>query len=165
MKAARMLVTSLVAIAAAWGMYRLVWIPFRCDAEVRRAMVQSDYASRVADDYNAVLAARENVKVLLACSERCPWHVRSLFTAAWNLRLLRRYDDAIAAYRQALEYDRRPELYAELGNAYLESGNEKAAMEALLQAGRFDRFVLKRVVRADVRERVAKQLESEKHRQ
>ena len=162
MKIVRILTVALVAVVAAFGIYRLAWIPFRCDLQAKRAMVQTDYATRVADEYNAVLAARENLRILVACTERCPWDVRSLFAAAWNLRILKRYDDAIAMYQQALKYDRRPELYAELGNAYLEAGNEEAAMQALLQAGRFDRFVLRtHMVREDMKERVEKQLESE----
>ena len=166
MKAARILVTSLVGIAAAFGIYRLAWLPFRCEIEMKRAMVQTDYATRVAAEYNAVLAARENLRTLLACSEHCPWDVRSHFAAAWNLRILKRYDDAIAEYQQALKYDRRPELYSELGNAYLEAGKEDAAMQAFLQAGRFDRYVLgERLTRPDIKERILNQLESEKQTQ
>jgi tetratricopeptide (TPR) repeat protein len=165
MKAVRILVTSLVALAVAVGIYRLAWLPFRCDLEAKRAMVQTDYATRVADEYNAVIAARENLAMLAACTEHCPWDVRGLFAAAWNLRILKRYEHAIATYQEALKYDRRPEVYAELGNAHLEAGNETAAMEALLQAARFDRFVLTRVARPDIKERIEKQLESEKQTQ
>lgn len=162
MKIARVLAVAVAAVLAGWGFYRLAWVPFRCNIQAKRAMAQTDYATRVADEYNAVLAARENLRLLRGCTEKCPWDVRSLFAEAWNLRILKRYDDAIETYQQALRYDRRPELYVELGNAYLEAGNEAAGVDALLQAGRFDSFVLARVDRVDIRDRVMKQLESEK---
>lgn len=165
MKSLRILAVTVAGLLASWGIYRLAWIPFRCNLDLQQALLQTEYAARSSDGYNATVAARANLGILLPCAQLCPWDVRARFIAAWNLRILGRHGHAIELYEQALKYDRRPEIYVELGNAQMEAGHEEAAFRSLLQAGRFDRFSLTRVDRADVRARVETTLESESKRE
>lgn len=64
---------------------------------------------------------------------------------------------AIAEYQHALEIDRRPEIYFQLGLAQLEAGDRPAAMESLVRACAFDPARLADIYDVEIR-RETKQL-------
>lgn len=58
---------------------------------------------------------------------------------------------AIAEYQHALEIDRRPEIYFQLGLAQLEAGDRPAALESLVRACAFDPARLTDIYDAEIR--------------
>ncbi|HMC22643.1 MAG TPA: hypothetical protein VKL19_12400, partial [Thermoanaerobaculia bacterium] len=79
----------------------------------------------------ALMARRVNAE-LIPCIEHCPAAVNAYMIAAANYAVLHRIPEAIVMYERALRYDRRPEIYFELGMAYLEVGQRDRAISALL---------------------------------
>ena len=65
-----------------------------------------------------------------------------LMMRAANDRVLGNYEEARATYQEALRYDRRPELYYELGTTDLQLGRRDEGLDALYQAVLFSRNYL-----------------------
>ena len=77
---------------------------------------------------------------------------------AENLRVLGRHIEAVAAYRRALRFERRPEIYLQLGLTQVEAGQEKEAFIHLLKAVSFDSRLLSAVPFLEIRSRLEKEL-------
>ncbi|HWW62875.1 MAG TPA: tetratricopeptide repeat protein, partial [Thermoanaerobaculia bacterium] len=74
---------------------------------------------------------------VLTCIEHVPANLNLYMIVAANYRVLGRYEDAIAMYRAALRYDRRPELYLNIGECYLALGNTEEAQRYLVATALF----------------------------
>jgi tetratricopeptide (TPR) repeat protein len=83
-----------------------------------------------------------------------PTSVDCRFILGSNLRLLFRHDEAVRVYREALDYDRRPELYLNLGMALVEAGRTEEAMEPLVLAGVFEPMYIPQIYPDEIRMRV-----------
>ena len=81
--------------------------------------------------------ARLNLERLAPCLPRCT-NVNRLMVAAANERILNHPEQAIAYYQQAMRYDRRPELYFNLGEAQAEAGRNQEAIQNLFTACLFN---------------------------
>ena len=81
--------------------------------------------------------ARANLDRLAPCLTHCT-DVNRLMIAAANERLLHQPVAAIAYYEQAMQYDRRPELYLNLGAAQAEAGRNPEAIANMVTAGIFN---------------------------
>ena len=89
--------------------------------------------------------ARLNLERLAPCLPRCT-DVNRLMVAAANERILNHPEEAIAYYQQAMQYDRRPELYLNLGEAQAEAGRNQEAIDNLFMACLFNPELLPSVV-------------------
>ena len=129
-----------VGIAAALLAWRIAWQPWQCN--VTRKTIQartSQTYDYVVDTFRASINARSNLTALDPCLKAVPDDVGLYMLAAANDRLIGRFDDAATMYRKALQYDRRPELYYNLGLMELAMNQHQAAVADLVTAVCFSR--------------------------
>jgi tetratricopeptide (TPR) repeat protein len=96
----------------------------------------------VVDPFRTSQSARANLTVIELCLKAVPDDVALYMLAAANDRLIGRSDEAASMYRKALQYDRRPELYYNLGIVELELNQRHEAIGDLLAAVCFSRTYL-----------------------
>lgn len=135
-KLTSMAVRVIVALLATVSLYRLCWIPYRCNRYAKTAEALTVRAEN-AGVIEASSLARRNVDLLNTSLERCACDVRLLVLLAVNYRLLDNPRDAITAYERALRLDKRPEIYFELGLTQLSLGDRTGAIVNLTKAARF----------------------------
>lgn len=82
-------------------------------------------------------AVRRNLDDVVECLAVDPLNVNLYMIAGANDRAIKRFDDAAVAYRRALTYDRRPELYLNLGQTLIAANRREEGMKMLLTAARF----------------------------
>lgn len=114
--------------------------PLHCNTIVKQQEAAAQLAldsGRPVNPQTIALRARTNLDVINAAIRTCPREVGLYMVAAVNYRLIQRPQDAIRMYEAALTYDRRPEIYLQLGNTHAEAGNRDAALANLLLALRF----------------------------
>jgi hypothetical protein len=137
-KAVRWLATLVIWSAAIAGIAYVVVKPWGCnliEGEVQRA---TDRMTRmVVDQATLVPYARRNIARMTPCLA-CSGDVNRAMVYAANLRFMGRQQEAIAVYRDALRYDRRPELYLNLGQTLLDVGDETEGMRTLITACKYD---------------------------
>src|SRR5262249_30505601 len=105
----------LMAAAAAVAVYRLAYLPWRADVE-RKKLEDITVALWEPRPAFAAVRARENIAAARAYLDRRGIHNTGLYmAAAANYRIVEDYDNAAGMYRTALRYDRRPEIYYNLG--------------------------------------------------
>ncbi len=124
-------------------------------------------AAYQAYDFSAVApGARRNLMEARECLAQDPMNVNLHMIAGANYRILGRFDEAAAEYREALRYDRRPELYLNLGQTLIAANRHEQGVQALVAAARFygDEGMIDYVM-ADVpeREEVKRRLRAERH--
>jgi tetratricopeptide (TPR) repeat protein len=125
-----------VAVVAGLTLYRFVWLPLQCNYVEGRLRGTTE---AVLDEppMRQHIRARAN----LAEIERLPLHCRrgaeTQMVIAANYRILGRYDDAIAAYISALDVEKRPEIYLQLGLTQIQDGRTGEAIRNLATAVRF----------------------------
>ena len=155
----RFLPVAIVAAIAAWAIVRLAVDPLRCDLALRETIARTALAEAAPSEYETVVLVRENLERLAPWRERCPWSDEVHFTIASNLSLIKRYDDAVDEFREALKYDQRPEYYIALGLALVDAGRDDEAVDAFTTAARFNvALVARHVVREDLRDRIGAKL-------
>ncbi|MGZ8833584.1 MAG: hypothetical protein ACXW19_10380 [Thermoanaerobaculia bacterium] len=111
--------------------------PLMCGiAEKRLERITLRLAHRP-DSYALRRQAAANLDAAVACIRVQPDNVNLYMIAAANCRLLGQPRQAIGFYEQALHYDRRRELFANLGNVQSEIGMKNEAIENLTRAAIF----------------------------
>lgn len=158
MTAARRLIALAVFATGVYAFHVFCFLPYRCNR------VKNAYILPTEDAYNHMgtpegsLTAQRNLGVLLQCMRPFCRDVSLEMITAANYRVLGRYDESIRLYREALQLDRRPELYANLASAEASAGDREAARKDLLQAGLFSPLALRSVEDGLLREEVMAQL-------
>lgn len=134
MKIVRWLATVATWSATIAALAYFVVKPQQCnwlEGEIQRS---TDHITRLPADQTIVVPiARQNVARLMTCMS-CADDVNRAMVLAANLRFMDRGPEAIAVYRDALRYDRRPELYLNLGQTLLDLGDEEEGMRVLTTA-------------------------------
>ncbi|HEV8433472.1 MAG TPA: O-antigen ligase family protein [Thermoanaerobaculia bacterium] len=131
---------AIVAIAAsAWIALRFAYDPFVAEGKKLQLETRTEGVLAMGDPFRSAQVARENLATIGRYLPKRPGDVDYLMLRAANDRVLGNYDDARDSYLQALRYDRRPELYAELGLTELRMGRRQEALDALFQAVLFSR--------------------------
>jgi tetratricopeptide (TPR) repeat protein len=135
--------TILVAIGGALLAWRLAWQPWQCNIAKKEIEARTNMAyDVVVDTFRVSRMARTNMAALEPCLAAMPTDVSLYMLAAANDRLVGRVDEAATMYRKALQYDRRPELYYNLGLMELALKQRGPAVADLLTAVRFSRQYL-----------------------
>jgi tetratricopeptide (TPR) repeat protein len=126
-----------IAVAAVWGAAIAAIVPaavkpLRCndvelDVERRTDALEQSARSPV----YVSSTAREHLERLRDCLSSS---VNCRMLAARNARLLHDYPAAVSYYRDAMRYDRRPEIYLGLGLAEVEAGEHQAGVRDLVTA-------------------------------
>jgi len=136
-------VVAIVAIGGAvWITLRFAYDPFTCERKKLQIKARTEEVLGMGDPFRSAPIARENLAALGECVSKRPGDADFLMMRAANDRVLGNYEEARASYQQALRYDRRPELYAELGVTDLQMGRRDEALDALFQAVLFSRIYL-----------------------
>src|ERR1019366_4501766 len=144
-----------VVIGAAFLISRIALKPWQCNLTEKEIQVRTSLTyDSVADPIQTSRYAHENLAALEPCIEVSPHDIALYMLAAANQRLIGRDADAATMYRRALQYDRRPELYYNLGVVELQLHQRDAAIADLLTAVSFSRAYL-RDLPADVQAEVS----------
>lgn len=131
----------LVCVALAVGVRLLIWVPYQCDLLEARLLARTQRTLQ-REQYLAARIARQTVDEVQPCLCATRESVNMYMIDAANERLLNRWGAAEHMYRQALEYDHRPEIYLNLGVVQFQQGHQREALQNLYLAGRFQRSLL-----------------------
>jgi hypothetical protein len=130
---------ALVIGGAAWIALRFAYDPLFSETKKLQLQARTESAMRAGEAFTSAPIARENLATIAGLLPKRPGDIDLLMMRAANDRILGNFDDARAAYQEALRYERRPELYYELGCVDLQLGHRDEALEALYQAALFSR--------------------------
>jgi hypothetical protein len=134
----RILLATLMGTASLIAAYRVAWREYRCNlalARVKSIMEHRDVRS----DFVTALVARDNQALLDEDCARCrTQRVEFLLLKGTNEVLVHQYGSAIGTYRGALEFDRRPEIYLDIGLTELDRGSYQEALRNLISACEFN---------------------------
>ncbi len=144
-----------VVIGAALLIRRIALQRWQCNLTEKEIQTRTSLTyDSVADPIQTSRNAHDNLAALEPCLDAAPNNIALYMLAAANQRLIGRDADAAAMYRRALRYDRRPELYYNLGVVELQLHQRDAAIADLLTAVSFSRAYL-RDLPADVQAEVS----------
>ena len=116
MRAVRLIAAVAVLLVTGWFLHRFCYLRYVChQTEIRVQQATTELVTERGSLFSRTQAARQNAEEIRECTKSFPWIVNLHMIEAANLRLLGRDREAIAAYEAALRYDRRPELYHNLG--------------------------------------------------
>lgn len=152
----RILIVLLAAFACGWAIVRWSIDPMRCNAAVTKLTRRTNAVETIANDYERIARARRNLEELRAL--RCPLDVRVPMLIGTNEEYLGQYDDAVAAYRDALRVDRRPEIYVAIADARLLQGNIDEAVENYVTAAQFNPFIIENIMSDEISRRVKERI-------
>jgi len=129
----RLLSVAVVA-ASAMAIHFFCVKPLMCGIAEKRLERSTLRLARQPDSYAVRRQAAANLDSVVACIHVQPDNVNLYMIAAANCRLLAQPHQAIDFYEQALQYDRRREIFANLGNVQSEIGMKNEAIENLTRA-------------------------------
>lgn len=139
-------VAALIAIAAiagaVWIALRFAYDPLVSEAKKLQVQARTEEAMNLGEPFRSAPVARDNLSTIAQYLAKRPGDVDYLMMRAANQRVLGDFEDARATYQEALRYDRRPELYYELGSTDLRLGRRDEGVDALFQAALFSRTYL-----------------------
>jgi hypothetical protein len=133
---------ALVAIGgvAAFSIWRLCWLPYACNRVKAVAALQLHRITSAATTVEGTRRLRAASEQVERCLRRTPHDVDLNMEAAACDRLLGLNSEAEAHYAAALQVDRRPEIYLEMGSVQYESGHRAAAIYSFGRALSFATF-------------------------
>lgn len=137
MQPIRWLAACVVAALAAHAVYRLAWQPFRCNIVKNRVQRVAFGIFDLPNSPTVARKARQAIADIQPCVAACPTDVDMYMTLAMNDRVIGRLQHAADMYGQALKYDRRPEIYFNIGMVQLEMNQRDAALATLTKACSF----------------------------
>ena len=140
------IVTVVVVVVLALEALRLVvYHPYVCN--IAKSQIEGDTleALGVSNPGRAAAIARGNIMLIRRCLECAPTDVDLYVELGANWRILNSYEEAIAAYQQALKFDHRPEIYLNLGLTQLEAGRTEAGMQNLAIATKLNPHLTQQV--------------------
>lgn len=136
MKALRIAAAAAVIAAGAWASATFVFRPIAC-YRLKGQLYASSYRAFENRDERGRTQARANLEKLEMCLAPGCRNIPLFFLLAINNRTIDRHDAALGWYREALRYDKRPEIYANIGDTELAMGNREEAYQNYLTAALF----------------------------
>ena len=127
----RTALAALVITAAFFALRDTSYAWFQCNRAEKQAESATEWAEEHAESFRGVSAARRALERMRSCIDRCPASIDPYMVAAADYFVLNQLPQTIAMYEAALHYDRRPEIYFELGMAYLQAGQRERATSTL----------------------------------
>lgn len=134
MRPLRIALAVVIAIAAAWAIYAHCWLRQVCNVEENRLEYLTLKYYELADDPGVRIEARKSADRLRMWTAKFPENVNLHLILAAVYRMIDNQDAALAEYRTALRFDRRPEIYRSLGDVELATGKIEAARDTLFTA-------------------------------
>jgi len=153
MRALKIVAAIVIGAMAIAAIGRVSYQPWRCSV-MRRRLEPATLRLWERHDSSVRSQARENAAMARACVGVTPYDSAQYMLAAANDRLAGDIGAAAAMYQTALRYDRRPEIYFDLGLMQLDLARTADAEESFVQAGSFDPFTILEIPPDDVRNRV-----------
>jgi hypothetical protein len=129
-------VTLLTLLVAASGLYKLCYEPYMCAVIDHRLTIPTQRARENQSTFEGLSRARHNLVILEPALGRCRGEirVRLLMLAGVNYDTISRHERAAVLYEEALQFDRRPELFLNLGLSKLAQGDRQSALNNLAMA-------------------------------
>ena len=134
----RYLVAVLVVVLGAYATYRLAWKPFLCNIDKAHAQIVLLSIFDLPPTLTVASNARRGITTMEQCIAACPTDVDLYMTLAGYEQVIGRSRDAIETYRNALAYDRRPEIFLNIGLLQLQMNQRDAAIASLTDACLFN---------------------------
>jgi tetratricopeptide (TPR) repeat protein len=153
MRPLRIVAAIVIGAAAFAAIGRVAYQPWRCSV-MRRSLEPATLRLWERHDLLVASQARENAAMARACVGITPYDSAQYMLAAANDRLSGNIVTAAAMYETALRFDRRPEIYFDLGLMQLDLARTADAEESFVQAGSFDPYTILEIPPDDVRNRV-----------
>ena len=100
----------------------------------------------------AAVRARQNVDAARYYLDRGVHNTGLYMVAGANYRIFDDLDHAAEMYQAALRYDKRPELYFNLGMVELDRGNRIVGKQTLIEAARFNPSLIGDIADPDIRD-------------
>lgn len=138
MRLGRGILAIIIAAASLFGAYRVGWQEYRCNLTLSRVKSDMEHQENRSDFVIAGLA-RHNLELLSDDCARCRTErVDYLLMKGNNEVLLHQFTAALATYSRALQFDRRPEIYLNIGLTELDRGNYAEGVRNLTTACGFN---------------------------
>jgi tetratricopeptide (TPR) repeat protein len=125
-------------VGSSFGLYRWCYLPYRCNIFERATQTSMLAIQDLDAPLRRAAIARRNLERALDWLDLCPEDLDLYMIAGGSFRQLGRSSDAVPMYERALQMDRRPEIYLNLGQSQAESGQTKQAVINLSRAVMFD---------------------------
>jgi cytochrome c-type biogenesis protein CcmH/NrfG len=151
---ARIVAFVVVAAVAGVALHGLTWQRFRCDVKKKRLQAVALELLEAPSQMAVARLARQGLFDAEHCVAVNPADVDMYMTLAIYYRLTGRIGEAAATYGAALQYDRRPELYLNLGEMQVLLGERETATATLTRAASFDPLLVDRISDPVIRETV-----------
>jgi tetratricopeptide (TPR) repeat protein len=120
--AVRRALSALAFAAALAGIYRWVVVPYHCNIAKRPLVARTDAITAERRSDVARAYAREALVGIRRLRRDCPRDIDLLMMEAANLAVMSHADESIAKYREALDVEKRPEIYFALANTEYAAG-------------------------------------------
>jgi tetratricopeptide (TPR) repeat protein len=133
----RLVLSTATVAGAALGLYACCVRPLMCNVREARLEQITLHLAQQTDSSETQQQARANLKSAIECIRVQPANVNLYMIAAANCRVQRQPERAIEFYEQALQFDRRREILANLGNVQSEIGKKRDAIDNLVRANIF----------------------------
>jgi tetratricopeptide (TPR) repeat protein len=137
-----------IAFCASFALYAWVVRPYRCNISSKRTARRLDVAvSLPSGSLRIASMARLNIEELEPCVSAIPSNIAADMVLAGSYRTIGDRQKALDVYGSALRYDRRPEIYFDLGEVQLELGDRKSGMQNLITACLYDHAYLDEIAK------------------
>lgn len=142
-----------------YALHAYCYVPLHCNVVEKELETRTSFAYRILGTLKSEVMARNNLDDLKACAAHDPTNVNDSMIAAANFAILGQSDAAVREYQNALIYDRRPEIYLNMGLDLLQLHRTAEAERALVTAALFNPAVVDDIpyeaVQASVRRQVS----------
>lgn len=146
--------TVVIAAAAAFGFYREVVPPSLCNVRTLEITRRTSEAAQ-SPEWRRTQLAHENLNALEPCLDCVPELIQTYATTAQNAFWTGDVAKARAILERALQYDRRPETYMQLGVIEMQQPETAAAgMKHMELACRFANDYVQRIPYEDARNEI-----------
>jgi hypothetical protein len=146
------------------AIYRLAWLPYQCNVFEKRAEQLGPKLVNDADSLRTAAIARRTIEQMERCVAVCPTDVDLYMIIGYYDGILGRMQHASATYTEALKYDRRPELFFDLGATRLDMNQRDAAIESFTRGCMFNRFLSAEIADPGIRDAVLRRVDLERIR-
>ncbi len=154
MKWLKLALSAVIAAAAFVAVRYVSYTPVRCNDIAVNVGGQLTNLLNRSDQVMLTVVTRENLARLEPCRRKVPWNVNVHMLTAANYSVRDMHEEAVREYREALRYDRRPEIYLGLGTELVKAGHVDEAIRPLTIAYSINKDFIYEITNQDIQARV-----------
>jgi len=154
MKWLKLALSAGIAAAAFVAIRDISYTPVHCNDVAMNVGGEMTSMLSSTDQVRVTVETRENLARLEPCRRKLPWNVNLHMLAAANYAARDMHENAVSEYREALRYDRRPEIYLNLGTELIKTGRVDEAIEPLTIAYSINKDSIYEITNSAIQERV-----------